>query len=126
VVLWGGEGGKLSAPSEVELSDDAQPEASVDVRSIDFVEVGAGGAGKSLVVITSERAYLVAGGCALDETAVCESVAARRVLRLRPLDVAIDGGTALLTCDVQGDGVDDLAVIKDGVLRVFEGEPILR
>ena len=59
-----------------------------------------------------------------DGAADCQDLGKHRI-RSRKLD-GIPGGSAIATCDVLGDGIDDLAVLSDGALRVHEGVPIRR
>ncbi|WP_437286039.1 hypothetical protein [Sorangium sp. So ce406] len=120
-VFWNTGDGALDAPVELEPADADLADLASEVTSADFARIDEG-AGRALVVLTRGAAYALEA-CG-DDAAACHDLGGR-LLRSRKLD-GIPGGSAIATCDVLGDGVDDLGVLSDGALRVHEGVPILR
>lgn len=118
-VFWNTGDGALDAPIELEAPDPSLEDLASEVTSADFARVDAG-AGRSLVVLTRRAAYAL--DVCSEGAADCHDLGQRE---LRELD-GLPGGSAIATCDVLGDGVDDLAVLSDGALRVHEGVPIRR
>ncbi|WP_437739374.1 VCBS repeat-containing protein [Sorangium sp. So ce1504] len=115
-VFWNTGEGALDAPIELEVPDPSLEDLASEVTSADFARVD-DGMGRSLVVLTRSAAYAL-DVCG-DGAAGCHDLGQHQ---LRKLD-GIPGGSAIATCDVLGDGVDDLAVLSDGALRVHEGVP---
>ncbi|WP_437936061.1 hypothetical protein [Sorangium sp. So ce341] len=120
-VFWNTGDGALDAPVELEPADAALEDLASEVTSADFARIDEG-AGRALVVLTRGAAYAL-DACG-DDAAACQDLGGH-LLRSRKLD-GIPGGSAIATCDVLGDGVDDLGVLSDGALRVHEGVPIRR
>ncbi|XXY47736.1 hypothetical protein WME91_47795 [Sorangium sp. So ce269] len=120
-VFWNTGDGALDAPVELEPTDAGLEDLANEVTSADFARIDEG-AGKALVVLTRGAAYAL-DACG-DDAAACQDLGGH-LLRSRKLD-GIPGGSAIATCDVLGDGVDDLGVLSDGALRVHEGVPIRR
>ncbi|WP_437585563.1 hypothetical protein [Sorangium sp. So ce1000] len=120
-VFWNRGDGALEAPVELETSDAGLEDLASEVTSADFARVD-DAAGRALVVLTRSAAYAL--DACVDGAADCLGLGQHRI-RSRTLD-GIPGGSAIATCDVLGDGVDDLAVLSDGALRVHEGVPIRR
>ncbi|HTN91429.1 MAG TPA: hypothetical protein VL242_47500, partial [Sorangium sp.] len=104
-----------------EPTDAGLEDLASEVTSADFARIDER-AGRALVVLTRGAAYAL-DACG-DGAAACQDLGGH-LLRSRKLD-GIPGGSAIATCDVLGDGVDDLGVLSDGVLRVHEGVPIRR
>ncbi|WP_437675746.1 hypothetical protein [Sorangium sp. So ce131] len=123
-VFWNQGDGTLSGPVELDPSGGEPDDPESAVTSADFARIHAGaGAGAALVLLTRGAAYTL-GACA-GGAAICWTGADGRRFAVGKLD-GIPGGSAIATCDALGDGVDDLAVLTDGALRVFEGAPIRR
>ncbi|KYF62196.1 VCBS repeat-containing protein [Sorangium cellulosum] len=120
-VFWNTGDGALDAPVELEPTDAGLEDLASEVTSADFARIDEG-AGRALVVLTRGAAYAL-DACG-DDAAACQDLGGH-LLRRRKLD-GIPGGSAIATCDVLGDGVDDLGVLSDGALRVHEGVPIRR
>ncbi|WP_437737474.1 hypothetical protein [Sorangium sp. So ce1335] len=120
-VFWNTGDGALDAPVELEPADAGLEDLASEVTSVDFARIDEG-SGRALVVLTRGAAYAL-DACG-DEAAACHDLGGH-LLRSRKLD-GIPGGSAIATCDVLGDGVDDLGVLSDGALRVHEGVPIRR
>ncbi|WP_437513199.1 hypothetical protein [Sorangium sp. So ce1099] len=120
-IFWNTGDGALEAPVELEPTDAGLEDLASEVTSADFARIDEG-AGRALVVLTRGAAYAL-DACG-DDTAACQDLGGH-LLRSRKLD-GIPGGSAIATCDVLGDGVDDLGVLSDGALRVHEGVPIRR
>ncbi|WP_437274665.1 VCBS repeat-containing protein [Sorangium sp. So ce375] len=120
-VFWNRGDGELEAPVELAAPGAGLEDLASEVTSADFARVDER-AGRSLLVLTRGAAYAL-DACG-EGAADCQDLGQHRV-RSRKLD-GIPGGSAIATCDVLGDGVDDLAVLSDGALRVHEGVPIRR
>ncbi len=120
-VFWNTGDGALAAPVELAPTDTGLEGLESVVTSADSARIDEG-PGRVLVVLTRGAAYAL-HACG-DDAAACQDLGGH-LLRSRKLD-GIPGGSAIATCDVLGDGVDDLGVLSDGALRVHEGVPIRR
>ena len=103
VVFWNDHGGALGAMTVVPNPNGHAP--------IDFATVQAGGAGPSLAILTDEGVTLAS--FAQRSPSVASSAA-----------LHLDGGRRLAAGDVDGDGVEDLAVASDTGIVVYRGNPV--
>lgn len=110
VVAWSRGDGAFDAPLDVRLPDD-QASGFCALRS-------SPDGPRSLLVLGQQRAYRLARGASprsLEPAAVRE----------RNATAFLPGGTAIACGDFDGDGVDDVAISSNSVIRIFRGVPAL-